>query len=239
MSAESSSTPSVTTVAQSTPWAGHSYGVMVGLVVGCLAAVLVFSEAAREVAVLTLRSLLGLVSTPFILESTVAMLCLLVVLAINKHRLDKEGDGWVYMMVQEPDGKDGKPLPRAITQRLQGTVMREKPVPMDEALAERSVVEGFLELGMAVEAQREFDAWDDLPDDAATSALRVRVLASNLDTAKAREILAASAARFTGEVALLSATAREQADWFRKHLPSHQEQVLLWHAEAEALAGKV
>jgi hypothetical protein len=212
---------------------------MVGLAVGGLAAALVFSESAREVAWLTFRALLGIVSTPFILESTVAMLCLLVVLAINKHRLDKEGDGWVYMMVQEPDGKDGKALPKAITQRLQGTVMKEKPEPLDEALTERSVVEGFLELGMAAEAQRELDAWEDLPDDAATSALRVRVLASNLDTAKAREILAASAARFAGEVALLSASAREQADWFRKHLPSHQEQVLLWHAEAEALAGKV
>lgn len=239
MSAGSSSTPTETTVSRSTPGSGYSQVVMVGAVVGSLAAVLVFSEVAREVTMLTLRALLGIVTMPFILETTVAGTCLLIVLAINKHRLEKEGDGWVYMMVQEPDGKDGKPLPKAITQRLQGTVMKEKPTLLDEALAERSVVEGFLELGMAAEAQREFDTWEDLPDDAVTSALRIKVLASNLDTAKARQILATSAARFADEVPLLSATAREQADWFRKHLPSHQEQVLLWHAEAEALAGKV
>ena len=36
-----------------------------------------------------------------------------------------------------------------------------------------------------------------------------------------------------------TATAREQADWFRKHLPANAEQAAMWHAEAEALAAKV
>jgi hypothetical protein len=217
----------------------HFWVIGVGMSVGMLAAVLVFSESAREVAMLTVRSLFGIVTTPFLLETTVALLALLIVLAINKHRLDKEGDGWVYMMVPEPEEKGGAPLPKAITQRLQGTMLKEKPELLDEALAERSMVEGFLELGMAVEARREFDAQKDFPDDVATSALRVRVLASNLDTAEARELLAATALRFADQTALLSATAREQADWFRKHLPAHTEHAKVWHVEAEALAAKV
>lgn len=222
------------------PKATHQVGYVmaVGLAIGALAAVMVFSEAAREVTLSTLRTLFTIFTTPFILETTVALVALFIVLAINKRRLEKEGDGWVYMMVQEPDEKSGAALPKAITQRLQGTVMKDKPEPLDEALAERSLVEGYLELGMAVEARREFDAQADLPDDAATAALRVRVLASNLDTAQARELLAASVLRFTDQITLLSATAREQADWFRKHLPSHQEQALLWHTEAETLVAK-
>lgn len=217
----------------------HLWVIATGVGVGALAAVLLFSDAAREVAVLTLRTLLSVITTPFLLETTVALLALFIVLAINKHRLDKDGDGWVYMMVPDPDEKRTAPLPEAITQRLQGTVLKEKPELLDEALAERSMVEGFLELGMAAEARRELDTQEDLPDDAATSALRVRVLASNLDTAAARELLAATAQRFTDQVALLSATAREQADWFRKHLPANAEQAALWHAEAETLAAKV
>ncbi|RBP47389.1 hypothetical protein DES53_101186 [Roseimicrobium gellanilyticum] len=217
----------------------HLWVIAAGIGVGALAAVLVFSEAAREVAFTTMRSLFGIVTTPFLLESTVALLALFIVLAINKHRLDKEGDGWVYMMVPDPEEKGGTPLPKAITQRLQGTVLKDKPEPLDEALAERSMVEGYLELGMAVEARREFQAQQDLPDDVATSALRVRVLASNLDTVQARELLAATAARFANQTALLSATAREQADWLRKHLPAHEDLARLWHAEAEALAAKV
>lgn len=217
----------------------HLWVIVMGCGVGALAAVLVFSEAAREVAMLTLRTLFSVITTPFLLETTVALLALFIVLAINKHRLDKEGDGWVYMMVSDPDEKGGAALPKALTQRLQGMVLKDKPEPLDEAQAERSMVEGFLELGMAAEARRELDAQNDLPDDAATSALRVRVLASNLDTGAARELLAATALRFTEQVALLSATAREQADWFRKHLPANTEQASLWHAEAETLAAKV
>lgn len=216
----------------------HLWVIAVGMSIGALGAVFVFSEAAREVVFIALRTLFGIVTTPFLLETTVALLALFIVLAINKHRLDKDGDGWVYMMVPGPDEKGSSPLPKAITQRLQGTVLKEKPELLDEALAERSMVEGFLELGMAVEARRELDAQKDLPDDVATSALRVRVLASNLDTAQARELLAATALRFAEHTALLSATAREQADWFRKHLPAHEEQAGLWHAEAEALATK-
>ena len=234
MSVETSSpeTPAVRT-------AHHVSLVLVaGLAMGALVAVAVFSEAAQEVLWDALRTLFAIFSTPFILESTVGLLALFIILAINKHRLEKEGDGWVYMMVQEPDEKGGSPLPKAITQRLQGTVMKDKPEPVDEALTERSMVEGFLELGMAAEARREFDSQNELPDDAVTAALRVRVLASNLDTAEAQEFLAASAARFADHVGLLSATAREQADWFRKHLPAHEEHALLWHAEALTLAAK-
>ncbi|HSI63357.1 MAG TPA: hypothetical protein VLE43_09565, partial [Candidatus Saccharimonadia bacterium] len=119
MSVETSSpeTPAVRT-------AHHVSLVLVaGLAMGALVAVAVFSEAAQEVLWDALRTLFAIFSTPFILESTVGLLALFIILAINKHRLEKEGDGWVYMMVQEPDEKGGSPLPKAITQRLQGTVM--------------------------------------------------------------------------------------------------------------------
>lgn len=203
---------------------------------GAVAAVLLFSPSAREVVGDTVRLLFAIFTTPFILESTVALLGLFIVLAINKRRLEKEGDGWVYMMVPDPNDKAALPLPKAITQRLQGTVLKDKPEPLDETLTERALVEGYLELGMAAQARQELDSLDDLPNDAGTAALRVRVLASNLDTEAAKTCLHEAAARFTAERALLSAAAREQSEWFRKHLPSHKADALLWHAEAEALA---
>lgn len=209
---------------------------VIGVLVGSLAAALMFSESAREVVSGTVRVLFSFFTTPFILETTVALLALFAVLAINKHRLHKEGDGWVYMMVQEGDAKDAGKLPKDFTQRLQGTVMTAKPENVDEALTERSLVEGYLELGMAVQAKQEIERASDLPDEPATLALWVRVLASNLDTEVATERLGNALLRFPDQRPLFSATALEQAMWFRKHLPSREGEAALWQSAAETLA---
>ncbi len=212
------------------------YFVAAGIGVGALAAALVFNETAREVAETTFRTILGFVSTPFILESTVALFALFIVLAINKHRLEKDGDGWVYMMVQEGEPTEGADVPTALAHRMQGTVMTEKPEAVDEVHTERSLIEGYLELGMAAEARKEIHKAQELPDDAATMALWVRVLASNLDTQTAQDRLGNAVQRFAGQEACFIAAAREQAAWFRRHLPAREVEILLWESEAARLA---
>jgi hypothetical protein len=204
--------------------------------IAALIALLVLNATAREVAAATTRTLVGLFTTPFILEGTVAMVGVLLVLGINRWRLDKEGDGWVYLVTQEPDSAAGK-VPAAITQRLQGIVMQEKPETMDEAGIARAKVEGFLELGMAAQAAEALSECDSLPDDELTAALRIRVMAANLDTAAAQQLLRASAGRFAETRILFAQTALDCADWLESHAPRHRDTVQLWHAEVQPITG--
>lgn len=232
MPAESASPAS--TPARFTQWVGPTLCFM-GLATA-VGALLWHNETAREVAKDAAKTLFGIFGTPFILESTVALFALFIVLFLNKLRLEKEGDGWVYMMVQQPEAQSGQTMPKAITQRLTaGTVMKDKPEPFDEAQAERTLVEGYLELGMAAQARVEFDGLSGLPEDVHTAALWLRVLASNLDTAEAQKFLADTLSQKPDHLGMLAAAAREQALWFRKHLPSHELEAGLWMAEADAL----
>jgi hypothetical protein len=70
------------------------------------------SAEAREVTSSALSTLFGIVTTPFVLETTVALTGLVVVLTYNQWRLQKEGDEWVEMEVpnkpapvEESEGK--------------------------------------------------------------------------------------------------------------------------------------
>jgi hypothetical protein len=199
-----------------------------------IAAIFAANSTAREVAAGTAATLFGIVTTPIIFESTIAIFGIFIVLAIARWRLHKEGDGWVYLVTQEP-GQHGAALPPSITQRLKGVVLQDKPEAMDEAGTARAKVEGFLELGMAAQAAEALEENDDLPDDEATAALRVRVLAANLDTACARELFRASNARYITHHALFAQTAMECANWLESHAPHQKAAVQLWHSEVSTV----
>lgn len=57
------------------------------------------NPTAREVAGEGFWMLFTFFSTPFILESTVAIIGLMIVVTWNQWRIRKEGDGWVEMEV--------------------------------------------------------------------------------------------------------------------------------------------
>jgi len=191
----------------------------------------VTNETAREIAGSTGRALIGLFSTPFIFEATCLFLFTVALLTYNQWRREKDGDDWVYMVTHEPDQKD---LPPAITERLQGVVLKDKPEPMDEAQTQTGILEGYLELGMAAQAQAELFTNNDMPDTAETAALRLRVLAANPQTGSAVALLHADVARFPESKALLVQTALENARWLLKHL-HRQDAAQVWVQEAKIL----
>ncbi len=200
--------------------------------------VLVQSDEAREVAIETAKTLFGIFTTPFILESTVAIVGILIVMAINHWRISREGDGWVYMVTHEPEEGE-EPLPAAITQRLQGVILTSKPEVLDEAGTSRLMIEGFLEMGMAAQAQKELTDLGELPDDMSSIVLRVRVAAANLDTEQALTRLRDSAARFSRQEPLWTQTARECAEWLEAHAPQQRNAISLWQREAAGLGTAV
>ena len=65
------------------------------------------NETVREVVVQGLAYLFAFMSTPFVLETTAALVGLAVVIVINNRRLEREGDGWVEMEIKKPDAADG------------------------------------------------------------------------------------------------------------------------------------
>jgi hypothetical protein len=69
------------------------------LVLTGLGYLLSHSAEAREVAGEAVRSLLTFFFTPFVLETTVALIGLITVMTYNQWRLHKDGDGWVEMEV--------------------------------------------------------------------------------------------------------------------------------------------
>lgn len=55
------------------------------------------NETASEVALTSFGNFFGLVTTPFILEASTAILGLIIVVTYNQWRMEKEGDGWVIL----------------------------------------------------------------------------------------------------------------------------------------------
>lgn len=208
------------------PWVGAC------IIAGVAAAGLVARPDLREWVSDSLKTMFVVVTTPFILETTVALLGILALLAYNRWRLMKEGDGWVYLVDQE--AQEGEALPKALTERLHNVMMTEKPENIDEIQARRSVIEGFLELGMGAQAREEFDSSADWTDDGDTARLRVRVLAANADTDKARTVLRQSVERFALERTHFSVAALEVARWSMQHL-QRMDLAKIWLAEATEL----
>jgi hypothetical protein len=82
------------------PWIGPLVLVLIGLAgVGCL---LGSSSEAREIAVESAFLLFTVLTTPFVLETSVALFGLIAVLTYNQWRLSREGDEWVEMEVKRP-----------------------------------------------------------------------------------------------------------------------------------------
>ena len=80
------------------PWLGPFVLVLLGLVG---AGWLLWSSAeAREIAVESAFLLFTVLTTPFVLETSVALLGLVAVITYNQWRLSREGDEWVEMEVR-------------------------------------------------------------------------------------------------------------------------------------------
>ena len=60
-----------------------------------------FNDTAREVLGQGLAYLFAFLTTPFILEASVAIIGLCIVFAVNSRRIEREGDGWVEMEVPD------------------------------------------------------------------------------------------------------------------------------------------
>jgi uncharacterized membrane protein len=114
---------------------------------------LVFSATAREVVSRALALLVGALATPFILESVTALAGLVIVITINQWRLNREGDGWVYLATTDPNGTTADPA----TARLDAVEPPDAKTDFESRLA---VAEGYLELGLAREALEHLDRFD-------------------------------------------------------------------------------
>ena len=201
------------------------------LLVAGFVVLLIFNNTAREVTRDAFVLIFSIFTTPFIFEATCAFLMLLALFLFNQWRLSKEGDGWVYLMSQESDAKD---LPPSITQRLQSVVLPDKPEPVNEVQTANSVIEGYLELGMPAQGLDELNADNGYPDDPATSALRIRLLAANLDTETAFTLMRETVTRHQDSRALLAHACVETARWLLKYL--HREDLARrWLTEAKVL----
>ncbi|MFN0076387.1 MAG: hypothetical protein ACKVY0_07930 [Prosthecobacter sp.] len=60
------------------------------------------NETAREIVMQGLAYLFAFLTTPFVLEASAAFIGLCIVFVINTRRIEREGDGWVEMEVQQP-----------------------------------------------------------------------------------------------------------------------------------------
>lgn len=120
------------------------------------AAALYSSATAREVAAESARTIFQIVTSPFVLEATLAILGLCIVIAINQRRIQKEGDGWVYLETHEPatDASEASDPPH----RHDGVVWQEKPGAFDDAGTSLEVAEGYLDLGLGEDALRELES---------------------------------------------------------------------------------
>jgi|GEM_PF-573483 len=194
-----------------------------------LVMVLVFNAEVREVALTTTVTLLGIVTSPFVLESTTVAIMLLAVLAYNRWKRDKDGEDWVYLVTHETDDPTVSP---SITQRLKSTVLTEKPQPLSEIDAATSVLEGYLELGMPSQAFAELSK---LPEkDADFIPLRIRIMGANLQTEEAVELLQQAAMTAPTVSPNLVHAAIENARWLLQHL-QRRDLAARWLKEANQL----
>ncbi|MDB6139188.1 MAG: hypothetical protein JWO94_2260 [Verrucomicrobiaceae bacterium] len=81
------------------------------IIVGAVALVLWKSTEARQVAGEALGLLFTFFTTPFILETSLALIGLMTVLVINQRRRDREQDEWVEMEVPTKPKATGENLP--------------------------------------------------------------------------------------------------------------------------------
>ncbi len=122
-----------------------------------LGLVLGFSATAREVVARAVSMLVGALATPFILETVTAITGLVLVITINQWRLNREGDGWVYLAKTEPDADSVAAGADPATARLEAVVLTEAPDAALDLDGRLAMAEGYLELGLAREALHHLD----------------------------------------------------------------------------------
>ena len=110
------------------------------------------SETAREVLAKAVMMIAGALATPFILEISVFLFGLVAVIALNQWRMQKEGDGWVYLAQTEPDAVSVEAGAETPAKRLEGVILTSAPDPRIDLEARLSIAEGFLDLGLKQEA---------------------------------------------------------------------------------------
>lgn len=125
-----------------------------------MAAVLVLlwlSPTAREVVGEASLTVFQIVTAPFILETSLALLGLCIVMAINHYRQEKDGDGWVYLEKREVSSEPGA-VANDPPHRHEAVIWQEKPASFDEAATQFEVIEGYLDLSLADDALQELAA---------------------------------------------------------------------------------
>lgn len=110
------------------------------------------NETAREIIAKGIMTLAGTLATPFILESSIALVGLAIVITINQWRLHREGDGWVYLAQTEPDAASVAAGAETPAQRLDGVILPAAPDKTLDLDARIAMAEGYLELGLKQEA---------------------------------------------------------------------------------------
>lgn len=90
-----------TTSPSKSPWWLESLLWTLGIAV-VLGIAAYLNETAREILAQGLAYVFTFFSTPFVLETSCAFIGLCIVIAINNRRLEREGDGWVEMEIEDP-----------------------------------------------------------------------------------------------------------------------------------------
>ena len=93
-----------TTSSSKAPWWLESLLWTLGIAV-VLGTAAYLNETAREILAQGLAYVFAFFSTPFVLETSCAIIGLCIVIAINNRRLEREGDGWVEMEIEDPVAK--------------------------------------------------------------------------------------------------------------------------------------
>lgn len=216
-----------------TTWLGPLFCLL--FAAAALSTILLISPVAREIAANTSITLFTIFSTPFILEATTLALSILALFAYNQWRRQKDGSDWVYLVTQEPDEHDPKPS-ACETQRLQSTILNEKPQPTDEIETAADVLEGYLELGMPSQALAELpklEAASKHPHPRLTP-LRIRILSANLNTEQALQLLHQTLQTTPppNNLPTLLQTCLDNARWLLQHL-QRRDLATLWLNEAQ------
>ncbi len=177
---------------------------------------LVFSPTAREVVGEASLTVFQIVTAPFVLEASLALLGLCIVLMINQYRHHKEGDGWVYLEKQEPSS-DAVPGTEDPPHRHDAVVWHDKPERFDEAAAKLDVIEGYVDLGLAGDALRELEL---LPEELAgaeqVDEMRIRALAMAGRLPEAVRLLDERAGMHPGRSSRLARAAVAVAAWLQE-----------------------
>ncbi len=93
--------PAPATTPQKSPWWLESLLWSLAFITAAAVAAYV-NETAREILAQGLAYVFTFFSTPFVLEASTAFVGFCVVMFINNRRLDREGDGWVEMEIEDP-----------------------------------------------------------------------------------------------------------------------------------------